>query len=343
MNGCDIEARKAGEQMELGVRGREFHGSRRAAWRDQLRDREEQTWGLVRELGNQRRHHLSDRAMYVLDDAVHWLNTVPPCSLHAIVTDPPYSVLEYDEKNHEKLRTGRGGVWRIPPSFDGAKRKPLPRFTVLSRDEHTALHSFFDIVAAAALRALVPGGHIFIASNPLLSSLTFHAFQSVGFEKRGEIIRLVQTLRGGYKPKGAEEDFPEISVMPRSCWEPWGIFRKPFECTVAENLRHWGAGGLRRLAGGQPLKDVIPCSPTRGREKEIAPHPSLKPQRFLRQIVRASLPLGIGLVYDPFAGSGSTLAAAEAVGYRAIGTDRDVQYLEMGCKAFSDLVALPVH
>jgi hypothetical protein len=32
--------------------------------------------------------------------------------------------------------------------------------------------------------------------------MCFHAFQASGFEKRGEIIRQVQTLRGGYKPKG---------------------------------------------------------------------------------------------------------------------------------------------
>src|SRR5437762_3815468 len=75
---------------------------------------------------------------------------------------------------------------------------------------------------------------------------TLFPYTTLFRSKRGEIIRLVQTLRGGYKPKGAEEDFPEISVMPRSCWEPWGIFRKPMEGTVAENLRRWGAGGLDR-------------------------------------------------------------------------------------------------
>ena len=192
-----------------------------------------------------------------------------------------------------------------------------------------------------ALRALAPGGHLFIASNPLLSSMTFYSLQEAGFEKRGEIIRLVQTLRGGYKPKGSELDFPEVSVMPRACWEPWGLFRKPFIGTVAENLRRWGTGGLRRLGDNEPLKDVIVCSPTRGREKEIAPHPSLKPQRFLRQLVRASLPLGIGIIYDPFAGSGSTLAAAEAVGYKGLGTDRDVEYLALGHQAFAGLAGLP--
>jgi DNA modification methylase len=337
----DIVGNKMGEQMELALRRAERHPARRGSWRELLYDREVRAWELVRDLGEQRRHHLSQRTTYILDDAIHWLSVLPGSFLHAIVTDPPYGVLEYENKDHEKLRAGRGGVWRIPPSFDGAKRKPLPRFTVLSRDDLAALQAFFSSLADGALRALVPGGHLFIASNPLLSSLTFRALQNAGFEKRGEIIRLVQTLRGGYKPKGAEADFPEVSVMPRSCWEPWGIFRKPIEGTVAENLRRWGTGGLRRLPGGEPLKDVIPCSPTRGREKEIAPHPSLKPQRFLRQIVRTSLPLGIGVIYDPFAGSGSTLAAAEAVGYRAVGTDRDIRYLEMGCKAFAALAALP--
>ena len=80
--------------------------------------------------------------------------------------------------------------------------------------------------------------------NPLVSSLTFHAFQNAGFEKRGEIIRLVQTLRGGYKPKGSEADFPEVSVMPRSCWEPWGIFREPFEGTVAQKSASLGYRGV---------------------------------------------------------------------------------------------------
>lgn len=265
----------------------------------------------------------------------------PPGTLSAIVTDPPYG-LEYEDKDHAKLKAGRGGVWRIPPSFDGANRRPLPRFTILSADDHRTLRCFFLEFGVRALRALAPGGHLFLASNPLLSSLTYYALQEAGFEKRGEIIRLVQTLRGGDKPKGAEGDFPEVSVMPRACSEPWGIFRKPFEGTVAANLRRWGTGGLRRLSGNEPLKDVVPCSPTRGREKQIAPHPSLKPQRFLRQLVRASLPLGIGIIYDPFAGSGSTLAAAEAVGCKALGTDRDPEYLNLGHSAFAELAALPI-
>jgi site-specific DNA-methyltransferase (adenine-specific) len=311
-------------------------------WMTALRFTETELWARVRQHGEQRREHFSDRATYILGDTIKWLSDLPPNSIHAIVTDPPYGLVEYDEKNHKKLRAGRGGVWRIPPSFDGAKRNPLPRFTVLSTGEITALHSFFSALAYGMLRILVPGGHVFIASNPLLSTMTFHALQEAGFEKRGEIIRLVQTFRGGDKPKGAEEEFSDVSVMPRSCWEPWGIFRKSCIGTVADNLRAWGTGGLRRASREEPLKDIIQCSPTRGEEKKIAPHPSLKPQRFLRQVVRAALPLGIGIIYDPFAGSGSTLAAAEVLGFHSIGTDRDPEYFGMARTAFPQLAALVV-
>ena len=314
-----------------------------SSWMRELGDSTDCAWRVVREHGIQQRSHLSERATYVLAEAIRWLDEIPKNLIHAVVTDPPYSLIEYDRKNHAKMRAGRGGVWRIPPSWDGARRRPLPRFTVLSKRETAKLYKFFSQLALAMARALVPGGHVFVASNPLLSTMTFHAFQAAGLDKRGEIIRLVQTLRGGDRPKGAEEEFRDVTVMPRSCWEPWGIFRKPIKGTVAENLRRWGTGGLRRVSDSEPFRDVIPCSPARGREKEIAPHPSLKPQKFLRRIVRAALPLGVGIVYDPFAGSGSTLAAAKAVGYRSIGTDRDLNYFEMGVKAFDELAGLPVN
>lgn len=299
-------------------------------------------WQLLRAHGNERRAHLSDTATLIRGDALSWLQALAPCSIHAVVTDPPYSLIEYAARDHRKLRTGRGGVWRIPPTLDGVRRQPLPRFTVLSASELGELTQFFAQLGNALHRVLVPGGHIFLASNPLLSTLTFHAMQQTGLEKRGEVVRLVQTLRGGDRPKGAEREFADVSVMARSGWEPWGIFRKPTQGTVAQNLKRWGTGGLRRIGAATPFKDVIVSAPTGRAERAIAPHPSLKPQAFLRQLVRASLPLGIGIVYDPFAGSASTLAAAQAVGYCAIGTERDAGYYRMGCRAFPKLAALNV-
>lgn len=115
-------------------------------------------------------------------------------------------------------------------------------------------------------------------------------------------------MRGGDRPKNAHEEFPDVSVMPRS----------------------------------MPFGDVIASHPTPKSEKQIAAHPSLKPQAFLRAIVQAVLPLGRGVILDPFAGSGSTLAAANAMGYDSIGIEKDARYVTMARKAIPELAALTI-
>jgi site-specific DNA-methyltransferase (adenine-specific) len=273
----------------------------------------------------------------ILGDALTWLRARAPNSIHAIVTDPPYGLKEYTEVEKGKLRNGRGGVWRIPPTLDGCRRSPLPRFTVLDREDQAVLRSFFESFAHQALRVLVPGGHVFIASNPLLSHCVYLPLMEAGFEKRGEIIRLVQTLRGGDRPKNAHVEFADVSVMPRAGWEPWGLFRRPCEGRVQDNLRKWRTGGLRRISATEPFGDVIRSAPTRAEERRLVPHPSLKPQAFMRRIVRASLPLGEGIVLDPFMGAGSTIAACVAVGYHGIGVELDAAYFDMASSAIPAL------
>lgn len=277
-----------------------------------------------------------------LADAFAWMDARESNSVHAIVTDPPYGLKEYTEPEKRKLRKGSGGIWRIPPSFDGCKRSPLPRFTVLDDADRAALRDFFVAFATRAMHVLVPGGHIFIATNPILSHIPYLPLVDAGFEKRGEIIRLVQTLRGGDRPKNAHEEFDDVTVMPRSGWEPWGLFRKPCEGRVQDNLRKWGTGGLRRLSRSSPFSDVIPSAPTRREERAIAPHPSLKPQAFMRQIVRAALPLGKGVILDPFMGGGSTPAAALAVGYSSIGIESDPAYFKAAQRAIPALAQFRV-
>ena len=290
-----------------------------------------------------KRINLDDRTELIPGDALTIMGLMAPDSVDAIVTDPPYGLIEYERDNHEKLRQGRGGVWRIPPKLNGVERAPLPRFTVLTAKDRERLTVFFEAFGVHVRRILKPGGHLILASNPLLSTSVFSAISAAGLEKRGEVIRMVTTLRGGDRPKGSETEYPEVSVMPRACWEPWGLFRKELaEATVAANLRKYGTGGFRRPSLNDPFKDFVICPPARGREREVAPHPSLKPQRLMRYLVRAALPLGRGVILDPFAGSGSTLAAASAIGYRSIGIERDADYVRIAERAFADLKTLEV-
>lgn len=271
------------------------------------------------------------RGRMIHADCMEWLARIPEDSLYGIVTDPPYGHREYEADEIAKLNAGRGGIWRIPPTLDGVERAPLPRFTALDERDRARMLEFFTAWSRLALRALRPGAHVFIASNAFIVPVLMQACIAGGLEFRGQIIRTVQTLRGGDRPKNAEKEFPGVSSLPRGGYEPWGLFRKPLpgKMTVAEALRIYGTGGLRRLPDGRPFGDLVTSERTPAAERALADHPSLKPQSLMRLLTYVALPLGEGVIADPFAGSGSTVAAAEAVGVSCIGVERHAEYYQM--------------
>ena len=282
------------------------------------------------------------KARLIHGDSFEWLARQPPASIEAIVADPPYGLVEYTDGETAKLRAGKGGIWRIPPSFDGHRRAPLPRFTVLTDMDRRELYNFFKRLGQLVAHVAVPGANVVVASNSLLANIVGTAMSDAGLEPRGMLARQVMTMRGGDRPKNAHLEFDGVSVMPRSQWEPWLVLRKPLDGRVQDNLRRWNTGGFRRPSQDRPFGDLIRSSPTPAAERKLAPHPSLKPQAFMRELVRAVLPLGRGVVLDPFMGAGSTLAAANALGYDSIGIERDAEYYDMALASIPKLAGLRV-
>lgn len=284
------------------------------------------------------------QSLLVHADCLEWLGRVPENSIHGIVTDPPYGVKEYEFDQLEKRANGNGGIWRIPPSFDGSTRQPLPRFTALNQKERNQLSRFFTEWGSVAIHALRPGGHVFIACNSFLCQMVYDALVEGGLEFRGQLIRVVRTLRGGDRPKNAEQEFPDVCSMPRGCYEPWGILRKPLLAgmKVSDCLREFETGGLRRLPENLPFTDLIEVGRTPQEEREVAKHPSLKPQALLRELVYAVLPLGKGVVVDPFMGSGSTIAAAVALGLPSVGVEKNAEYYGLAKQSVERLSRIPV-
>ena len=273
-------------------------------------------------------------------------------SIHAVVTDPPYGVVEFETAQVEKMREGVGGVWRIPPELDGSERKPLPRFTVLTDEDKEKLRTFFRTFGEAVERVLRPGGHVFVASTQLLMHEVSKQLGTAGLERRDVLVRESKTLRGGDRPKGAH-DHPEydmVSSMPRVWWEPWLLYRKPFDGRLEDNLDEWQTGGLRRESADRPFVDLLENGKTPKGETEIVrnahpdedseAHPNLKPQYLMRELCHAALPLQEGTVLDPFMGSGSTVAAAHALGYDAVGIELDETFFGMAENAIPELATV---
>jgi DNA modification methylase len=273
-------------------------------------------------------------------DSLEWLLSQRANSFHAVVTDPPFGVVEFSAKELNKRRNGHGGIWRLPNAFDRAVRQPTPRFTVLNEHDRMGVLAFHIRLAPALFRVLVPGAHVIISSQCLVSHLVAQAFCMAGFEARGQIVRVVKTLRGGDRPKFGHQQYPELSVIPRSCFEPWLLFRTPFNGRVTTNLKRFGTGALRRPARDTPFADLLIVPPARPPEKTLAGHPSLKPQALMRALVRASLPLGRGVVLDPFMGAGATIAAASFLGLKSVGVEIDAKYFSMAKSAIPKLASL---
>ncbi len=105
--------------------------------------------------------------MYALHraDAFEWPSHAEANSIHAVVTDPPFGVVEYSRRQLAKRRNGNGGIWRLPPSFDNVVRQPVPRFTALSDADRAAIRTFFADFADLLREVLVPGAHVFVATT----------------------------------------------------------------------------------------------------------------------------------------------------------------------------------
>jgi site-specific DNA-methyltransferase (adenine-specific) len=101
----------------------------------------------------------------------------------------------------------------------------------------------------------------------------------------------------------------------------------------------YGAGGSDTVYGARGDADMPAlagsagtasrfyfCAKANKRDRAGSKHPTCKSQSLMRYLVKLITPPG-GAVLDPFAGSGSTLQAALAEGFSAVGIEREAEYV----------------
>lgn len=172
--------------------------------------------------------------------------------------------------------------------YTNAKKKcPFPDFCGDAMDARSWSHMMRELLEAAREKS-TPGAPLAIFIDwRNLPTLT-DAIQWAGWSLRGVAV------------------WDKVSSRPQK-----GRFRQQAEFLV------WGSNGHMPVDRGVPcLPGVFRANNVQGAERI---HQTQKPLEIMREIVKITAPGG--RILDPFAGSGSTLAAARAEGYDAAGIE----------------------
>lgn len=229
-------------------------------------------------------------------DAYQLLDTMPAGCVDLVLTDPPYgtTAANWDDKiDYERLF---GKLWRV----------------------------------------LKPNGALLMFSqNPVAAKLICMNPKTFRYQWVWEKTNAVGILNANRMPLRAHElilvfyrKLPTYNKIPLENQKG-----KPYK----EKSRESGLSSIYGKGASSPAcastdgsrcpRDVIRF----GRDKKHWGHSAQKPAALLQYLIRQYSNPG-ELILDPFAGSGSTLAAAQAAGRRAIGCELDPVFCATICR-----------
>lgn len=258
-------------------------------------------------------HHQDDRLTLHHGDSLIEMAAMPDASVDAIVTSPEYA----DQRKY--LHNGGTEPAKyaemFAPFLDQMLRVLSPtgslmlNFGVVIRDGEET--SYADDVLSAARKMGWKLLHrtIWHKTNPLPLSHPDHL--TIGHEWVFWLAPTTKVYRG-------------YDADTRTPHSPHSIRRinDPYMRSKDERYSKRGKANALHPDGARPTT-VFPCAvgSTRGIN-----HPAPMPLALARYLVSLSCPVG-GLVLDPFMGSGTTAVAALERNRRAVGIDRNAEYL----------------
>lgn len=280
-------------------------------------------------------------------DSISLIAKVKSESVHLILSDIPYGIgsdvwdVLHDNTNSAYL--GSSPAQKTAGSVFRKRGKPINGWSEADRAIPKQYQDWCAQWAPEWYRVLKPGANVFIFAGRRLAHRCSCAMEDAGFSlkdslawirsqapHRAQRLSVVFSRRGNH---AAAEEWKGWRVGNlRPTYEPILWFTKPYKIgtTIADNALRHGVGAFNEDAYLRYVKgpeNVIKCGLG---NKEGGLHPTQKSVRLMQALIELTTQDG-QLVLDPFAGSGSTLVAAKALGRKYLGFEAVPDYVEM-CK-----------
>lgn len=188
-------------------------------------------------------------------------------------------------------------------------------------------------------RICKPGATVLVFNSTRTVAHVQVALENAGFYardmlvyKRSSGIPKGVNIKQQFEKKGYEN--PEKWDGWHSClrneWEAICVLQKPLVNNYLETLQEYGTGLFYTKDRFGGFQSNILEGIQREKTEEFNVHCTVKPIALMRQLVEIFVPrLENSILIDPFAGSGTTLVAAQEFGIRYVGIEIVPDYIEI--------------
>lgn len=290
-------------------------------------------------------------------DSVLRVKELPASSVHMILSDIPYGIGAEDwdvlHDNTNSAYMGSSPAQEKAGAIFKKRGKPINGWSEADRAIPKQYYDWCSTWAAEWFRVLKPGGSAIVFAGRRNCHRCICALEDSGFSfkdmlswlrdrapHRAQRVSVVFERRGDAASSEEWKGWRVGNLRPT--FEPILWFTKPYKIgtTIADNALNYGVGPYNEDAFLRYIEspdNVLNCGFGPG---EGGLHPTQKPVRLMQALIELTTRQD-QIVLDPFAGSGSTLVAAQNTYRRFIGYESDPKHVETCRKRLDSCVPLP--
>ncbi len=292
-----------------------------------------------------------------LGDCIELIRSIDDNSIDLILSDIPYGI-SVDNWDVLHDNTNSALLGSSPAQINAGKifskrGKPLNGW---SEADKLIPKQYYDWVSSWVndwIRVIKPGSSVFVFAGRRLAHRCICAFEDAGF--------IYKDMLGWDKQKAAYRAQHVSAVFERrkdkissKKWENWKIgnlrpvfepvlwFMKPYKIggTLTDTVLEYGLGAFNETVlqkYGQKTNNLFIIE---SKNDDRGLHPTQKPLLLMKLLIELTTQKG-QTVLDPFAGSATTLVAAQALDRHFIGFEKSEEYYTKAKKRITDCQNMP--